>query len=147
MTDESGIIDAPVERVFDYWAALERSPEHQKPTIDRTRLTDGPLGVGTQYSAIDQWPGRLVEFEMEITGFDRPFQMSARWDEPMDGTWNARFSSDGDRTVMVFETNIEPTGLMGLVAPLMKPWVRRQLAEGLASFGSWVESGGCQPRT
>ena len=35
-------IDAPVEQVFDCWAELARSPEHQKPTIERTRLTDGP---------------------------------------------------------------------------------------------------------
>lgn len=136
-------IDAPVERVFDCWAALERSPEHQKPTIDRTRLTDGPIGVGTRYSATDQWPGRRVQFEMEITGYDRPFQMSARWDEPMDGTWNARFTSDGDRTVMEFDTSIEPTGLMGLITPLMKPWARRQLAEGLTSFAKWVEGDNC----
>lgn len=136
-------IDAPVERVFDCWAALERSPEHQKPTIDRTRLTDGPVGVGTRYSATDQWPGRRVHFEMEITGFDRPFEMSARWDEPMDGAWKASFTPDGDQTVMEFETSIEPTGLMGLLTPLMKPWARRQLAEGLASFGNWVEGDDC----
>ena len=140
---DSVTIGAPVERVFDCWAALERSPEHQKPTIDRTQLTDDPVGVGTRYSAIDQWPGRKVKFEMEITGYDRPFHMSARWDEPMDGTWNAKFASDGDRTLMEFETNIEPTGLMGLMAPLMKPWARRQLADGLASFGHWVEGDGC----
>jgi len=136
-------IGASVEQAFDCWAALERSPEHQKPTIERTRLTDGPVGVGTRYSAIDQWPGRKVEFEMEITSYDRPFQMSARWHEPMDGTWSARFDSNGGRTVMEFETSIEPTGVMGFIAPLMKPWARRQLSEGLASFGNWVESGGC----
>lgn len=139
----SVIIGAPVEHVFDCWAALERSPEHQEPTIERTRLTDEPVSVGTRYLAIDQWPGRRVEFEMEIASYDRPFQMSARWDEPVNGIWTAKFASDGDQTVMEFETKIEPTGLLGLIAPLMKPWARRQLANGLASFGNWVESGGC----
>ena len=136
-------IAAPVERVFDCWAALERSPEHQKATIERTRLTDGTIGVGTRYSATDQWPGRRIEFEMEITEYDRPFQMSARWEEPMDGTWHASFAPDGDQTVMEFETSIEPTGPIGLLTSLMKPWARRQLADGLASFGSWVEGDNC----
>lgn len=67
----------------------------------------------------------------------------ARWDEPMDGTWNASFTSDGDQTVIEFETSIEPTGVMGLLTPLMKPWARRQLAEGLACFGNWVEGDNC----
>lgn len=120
--------------------------EHQKATVDRTRLTDGPLGVGTRYSATDQWPGRKVKFDMEITGYYRPFQMSARWDEPMDGAWDAKFTTDGDKTVMEFDTRIEPSGLMGLITPLMKPWARRQLVEGLTSFRQWVEGDDCQHR-
>ena len=139
----STTINAPIKRVFDCWAALERSPEHQKPTIDRTKLTDGPVGEGTRYSAIDQWPGRKVSFEMEITRFDRPTVIGAHWEEPMSGSWVARFTEDGGKTEMAFETTIEPGGLMGMLAPLMKPWAARQLADGLSSFSAWVETGGC----
>lgn len=136
-------VNAPIERVFDCWAALERSPEHQEPTIDRTKLTDGPVGKGTRYSAVDQWPGRKVSFEMEISLFDRPTLIAAQWDEPMNGSWVARFSEEGGKTAMDFETTIEPGGIMGLFAPLMKPWAGRQLANGLASFSAWVENEGC----
>ena len=139
----SVVIRAPIERVFDCWAALERSPEHQKPTIDRTKLTEGAVGEGTRYSAVDQWPGRKVSFEMEITAFERPTLIGARWDEPMDGSWMARFVESDGETVMAFETTIEPSGVMGLFAPLMRPWASRQLNNGLASFRGWVESGGC----
>jgi hypothetical protein len=69
--------------------------------------------------------------------------MGARWDEPMDGSWAAVFSQVTDGTRMDFETTIEPSGLMGLFAPLMKPWARRQLRDGLDSFKNWVESGRC----
>jgi uncharacterized protein YndB with AHSA1/START domain len=140
---ESVVIRAPIERAFDCWADLERAAEHQKPTIDRTRLSDGPVGKGTRYSAVDQWPGRKVEFEMEITDFDRPSRIGARWDEPMGGSWDSVFSQVGPNTRMDFETTIEPSGLMGLFTPLMKPWARRQLRDGLDSFRSWVESGNC----
>jgi uncharacterized protein YndB with AHSA1/START domain len=140
---ESVVIRAPIEKVFDCWADLERAAEHQKPTIDRTRLSDGPVGKGARYSAVDQWPGRKVQFEMEITEYDRPSRIGARWDEPMDGSWDSGFSQVGPNTRMDFETTIEPGGLMGLFAPLMKPWARRQLRDGLDSFRSWVESGNC----
>lgn len=136
-------VDDSIERVFDCWAALERSPEHQKPTIERTKLTDGPVGQGTRFSAVDQWPGRKVGFEMEITDFARPTLIGARWDEPMNGSWTARFEESEGATVMDFETTIEPTGIMGLFAPLMKGWAARQLGDGLASFKAWVESEGC----
>jgi hypothetical protein len=81
-----------------------------------------------------------VTFEMEITEYQRPTLMAARWEEPMNGSWQARFIEEGAGTRMEFEPTIEPTGLMGLLEPLMRPWARRQLAQGLASFKSWVES-------
>ena len=136
-------IEAPIERVFACWAALERSPEHQKPTIDRTLLTDGPVDVGSRYSATDQWPGRKVHFQMEITQFDRPTLIGAHWDEPMNGSWEARFSERDGTTTMEFQTTIEPGGIMGLFAPLMKVWASRQLADGLSSFADWVEAERC----
>jgi len=135
-------IGAPIHQAFDGWAALERSPEHQKATIERTRLSDESLGVGTRYRAVDRWPGRKVSFELEITGYQRPSLMSARWEKPMTGSWIARFTEEAVGTRMEFETTIEPTGLMGLMEPLMRPWALKQLAEGLESFRRWVESDG-----
>ena len=139
---ESVTIDAPIEQVFDGWAALERSPEHQKATIERSRLTDGPLGAGTRFRAVDQWPGRKVSFEMELTDYRRPTLIAARWEEPMNGSWQALFAEEGGTTRMEFETTIVPTGVMGLLEPLLRPWARRQSAEGLASFRDWIEHRG-----
>lgn len=60
----------------------------------------------------------------------------------MNGSWQARFIEEGDITRIGFATIIEPAGLMGLLEPLMRPWGRRQLAQGLDSFRSWIEEGG-----
>lgn len=139
--EETVVVSASIEDVFDAWAALERSPEHQKPTIERTKLTEGPVGPGTRYHAVDQWPGRKVSFEMEITNYERPLKLAAAWDDPMRGAWVASFSPNADGTTMTFETTIEPTGLMGLFEPIMRSWARRTLAAGLDSFRTWVESG------
>lgn len=140
---ETVLVQAPVERVFDCWADLERSPEHQRPTLARTKLTDGTVGEGTRFSAIDRWPGRNVTFEMEITEFERPLRLAARWEEPMAGSWEARFEQAGDATRMEFDTTIEPGGLMGLLTGFLKPWAGRQLEEGLESFRNWIEAGIC----
>ncbi len=139
--EETVTIRAPIGEVFDAWTALERSPEHQKPTIARRKLTEGPVSAGTRYHAVDQWPGRKVSFEMEITEYERPHRLAAAWEDPMRGTWVATFSPNADGTTMTFETTIEPTGLMGLLEPVMRPWARKTLAAGLDSFRSWVENG------
>jgi uncharacterized protein YndB with AHSA1/START domain len=139
--EETVVISATIEDTFDAWAALERSPEHQKPTLERTKLTQGPVGPGTRYHAVDRWPGRQVAFEMEITDYQRPYRLAAAWEDPMRGAWVATFSPDGDGTRMTFETTIEPTGIMGVFEPVMRSWARKTLASGLESFRSWVESG------
>ena len=130
----------PIEQAYDGWADLERAHEHQAPTKERRKLTDGPVGAGTRFAAVDRWPGRDVAFEMEITEYDRPVTIAAEWFEPMSGSWRATFSSVDDSTTrMDFTATIEPGGLMGLMAPLMRPWARRQLATGLESCARWVE--------
>lgn len=60
---------------------------------------------------------------------------------PYAGRLVATFSPNATATTMTFQTTIEPTGLMGLLEPLMRPWARTTLAAGLDSFRSWVENG------
>jgi hypothetical protein len=111
--------------------------------VERRKLTDGPVGIGTRYLAVDHCPGRLVELEMEISEFDRPSRRAARWSEPMSGEWHASLEQARGSTRMAFRTVIEPSGLLGVRAPPMSRWARRELRRGLASFKHWVESGGC----
>jgi uncharacterized protein YndB with AHSA1/START domain len=130
-----------MEEVFHAWSALERSPEYSGTVLERRRLTEGPVGRGTRYRAVDRWPGRTVEFVVEITEYDPPRRIAARWTEPMEGGWEAWFTAAGDGTDVAFRSLIRPSGLMGLASPLLRPWARRQLRTFLASFKDWVEAG------
>lgn len=49
---ESVTVAARITQVFDGWAALEQAGEHQKPVIERTRLTKGPFGVGRRLTFV-----------------------------------------------------------------------------------------------
>lgn len=82
---------------------------------------------------------------MEITTYDPPARIAATWFEPMAGRWLASFQEvDASTTQMDFTATIEPSGLMGLLEPLMRPWARRQVVRSLGSFRDWVEGGGCR---
>jgi len=62
-------VDRSVNEVFALWADLTRSPEYSAASVERRKLTDGPVGVGTRYHAVDRWPGRTVQFTVEVTAF------------------------------------------------------------------------------
>ncbi len=85
-------------------------------------------------------PGRKVVFTVEVTGYEPNRMMSASWSEPLTGNWEARFEPTDTRTRLDFTTEINPTGFMGLMAPLMKAWATRGIEKILAAFKDSVES-------
>jgi uncharacterized membrane protein len=143
MMDVSGavVIRRPIGEVFASWAALERSPEYAASVIECRMLQDGPTRKGARFHVIEQWPGRRIEFVLEITAFQAPARLAATCSDPMAGGWDAIFEDVDGATELRFEATIDPGGLMGVVAPLLHPWVARRTRSSLAAFRDWVESG------
>lgn len=133
-------IDRPLGDVFAYWVDLERSPEWAAPVIERRKLTDGSTGVGTRFLAVDQFPGRRVEFELEITAFEPNARMAARWFEPMGGGWEATFSGTDATSRVTLTASMQPVGVMKVLSPLISPWAKRQMRKDLESFKQRLES-------
>lgn len=131
------------EELFALWADLERSTEYSAATVERRKLTPGPIGVGTRYHAIDRWPGRTVAFTVEITAYEPPRRMAASWSGPMAGGWDVSFRALDGGTEVEFTPVMEPSGVIGLLAPLMRPWAARQLRRFMIDFRRWAE---VQPR-
>lgn len=137
------LIALPVATVFELFSDIERSGEYSKPVIERRKLTDGPVAVGTKYHAVDQWPGRRVSFTVEIAEYESPGLLVAHWTEPMEGGWRARFSPDSGGTRLQFEATMQPGGILRFLSPVLQRWARRQTRSFLESFKSWAEA---QPR-
>lgn len=133
-------VRGPIEQVFRDFTDLERSGEYSAPVIERRKLTDGPLGVGTRFHAIDRWPGRKVEFTVEITQFEPNRLVAASWSDPVPGGWEARFEQMEEGAKVTFRASMNPKGMMGLLAPVMKPWARRQTRAFLRGFKEWSEA-------
>jgi len=131
-------VDRSPAELFALWSDLERSVEYSAASIERRKVTPGPIGVGTRYQAVDRWPGRTVAFTVEVTAFEPPRHMAASWSGPMAGGWEATFEPADGGTDLAFTTRMEPSGLMGLVSPLMRPWAARQLRQFMADFRDWA---------
>jgi uncharacterized protein YndB with AHSA1/START domain len=133
-------VDRSPGDLFQLWSDLGRSVEYSAATIERRKVTDGPTGLGTRYHAVDRWPGRTVRFTVEVSAFEPPRRMAATWSEPMAGGWEALFVPADSGTEFTFTTRMEPSGLMGVLSPLMRPWAARQLRQFMADFRRWAEA-------
>lgn len=139
--ESSVLVDRPIAEVFAAWADLERASEWAAPVVERRKLSDGSVGVGSRFHAIDQFPGRRVEFDLEVTEFEPESRMAARWFEPMEGGWEATFSESDGATRLDLKAEMTPSrGIFKLLFPLMAGWVRRAIAKDLAAFKGFVES-------
>jgi uncharacterized protein YndB with AHSA1/START domain len=92
----------PATVVFEAWSSIERAARYSAAVVERTKLTDGPVGRGTRFRAVDRWPGRLVTYTVEITAFERPGRIAATWSNPLSGGWDAIFEPLDDGTELRF---------------------------------------------
>jgi len=129
---------APAD-VFDAWARIDRAGRHSPAIIERTKLTDGAIGPGSRFRAIDRWPGLDVAYTVEITAFRRPERIAATWSNPLSGGWDAIFEPRGEGTEMRFHCTLHPSGLHALVLRLLWPWYRRQARVFLEAFRADLE--------
>ncbi len=129
------VVSKPVADVFARWSEVERYPEWFAMSIERRKVTEGPIRMGTIYHAVDKLPpGRRVEATLEITAYQPNELMTARFSEPINATWEARFEETDGSTRMTFHTAVNMSGWQGLFAPLLSGWARRQIQTGLDHF-------------
>ena len=129
------VVNEPVADVFARWSEVERYPEWFDISIERRKVTDGPIRVGTIYHAADKLPpGRRVETTLEITAYQPNELIAGGLSKPLNTTWEARFEDVNGSTRMTFRAVANPSGVQGLIAPLLTGWARRQLQTGLDRF-------------
>ena len=134
------IVEKPVEEVFALFSDLEQAHYYSAPVLERTKITDGPVGAGTRYRARDKWPGREVEFTVEITRYSPPSELAATWSTPMEGGWRAEFGPAEVGTRLRFAATMKPSGMLALLTPVLRPWAKRQTRSFLDSFKAWAEA-------
>jgi uncharacterized protein YndB with AHSA1/START domain len=128
--EQTFFVNRPPEVVFDYLTNPSNLADWQTSKTSVEQLTDGPPQLGTRVRERTKPPGGK-EFEqiVEFTEFDRPARVHAHIVEgpyPIDGTWS--FESDNEGTRVHFVAAGELRGLMGLLQPLMKVVMARQMA-------------------
>jgi uncharacterized membrane protein len=126
---ESIEIDRSPEDVFAYVDQLDRHGEWQKAIVSSTKVTDGPVRVGTRATDTRRVPGGMkLNVTYEIVEYDPPrrtrFQVINGPVRPA-GTVTVEPLAGGARSRLTLEIDFQGHGLGKLVAPL----ARRQAAK------------------
>lgn len=120
-------IAAPMEVVFDTVADQRNEVAYNAGMVESTKLTDGPLGVGTRFHAVMRSRRRPIDMITEYTGFDRPQLLASRsviGGSVAEGEVQLRPTETG--TLFCWDWEISLSGPSRVAAPLVGLIGRRQ---------------------
>ena len=121
------VIGRPEEDVFDYVADECNEPSYNPQMRVAEKISDGPIGVGTQYRAEVVSGGRPVSMVIEFTAYERPRRLASRTTmSAMDIAYTLAFEPVPEGTRMRWSGEIEPHGMLKLMGPLVAWMGRRQ---------------------
>ena len=109
-----------------------------------TKLTDGPVGVGTKYRSVGWLPNDSKhENEVEVTAYERPRRFawtSMDQGQPFKSEFTLTPTNGGTKVQRVTEMP-KPTGLIGVVFPVLFAFlVKPDIQRGLNAFRDRVEA-------
>lgn len=120
-------IDRPTDEVFDFVADECNEPRYNSHMRRADKISEGPTGPGTQYRAEVMSGGRAVPMVIEFTGYERPRRLASTTRmSNMDIRYTLSFESASDGTWMRWVGEVEPKGVLRLMAPLVGWMGRRQ---------------------
>jgi uncharacterized membrane protein len=137
----STTIQRPIEDVFAVVGNPESSPKWSSASLESTKTSPGPIGVGTTTRSASKFLGRRIENEMEITEFE-PNRMFA-WRSksgpfPIQATVTFEGADGGTRVNATIEA--EPGGFFKLAEPLIVSIAKRQFQADFDNLKDLMEA-------
>jgi carbon monoxide dehydrogenase subunit G len=138
-TDATITIGQAPEVVFSYLTDVEKI-QQWSPVENMKLLTNGPVGVGSQFSQTVSILGKSFESVTEVTANDPPTSFAFKAiSGPM--TFEQRFTltptAGGTKLDTVIEG--EPGGLLKLAGPALAPAVNKQLNDQFQQLKQLLE--------
>jgi uncharacterized protein YndB with AHSA1/START domain len=122
-------IDRTPEDVFDYLVDLTNELEWNPRVESMEKITEGPVGVGTQYRA--KWKG-MGSMIMECTDYDRPRGRSFIIGGPVGTDLDISLTPTPEgTTTLMSRAHPRPKGLFALISPIVVLMTRRAIKTSL----------------
>jgi hypothetical protein len=136
-------IERTPDVVFDYLVDLRNELKWNPDVQSMEKITEGPIGVGTQFRAKWKQSGLLI---VECTKFDRPRSWTYRNGGPVSVDLDATVSPAGAGSRVVTRFDAHPHGWFSLVFPVFLLIMRRAEKRNGLSYKRALETfGGRHP--
>jgi carbon monoxide dehydrogenase subunit G len=117
--------------VFGYLTDFENLPRWNYAITEARKITPGPVGVGSKYLQVRTVPRRSEE-TFEVIEFATDSRVTVRGAfGPFSGQASYVLEPTNDGTRLINAMDLQPGGVLGLVAPLATSRVRTAVAKNL----------------
>ena len=137
---DSTTIDRPLEVVFAFVTDTANDPAWHTDILEARKTSDGPIGTGTTWhQRIKPFMG-VSEATAEVVAFEPHRKEVLRGVAgPMQPTLTYLFEPADGGTTFTRRIQIEASGLMGLMLPLMRPMIGKRNAGFVANLKRVLE--------
>lgn len=131
--EDSIVIQRPIAEVFAYVSDLRNAPQWQTGLLEVRKISDGALGVGSQFTFVRKFLGQRLEASNQFTRYEPLSLISFVTNSgPVHVENSYLFEAAPEGTRLTCKLEMRPQGFSRLAEPLIAASVRREMA---AEFG------------
>lgn len=137
------VIDRPVDQVAAWVADPDHAPDWYENIRSVQWVTEHRVAVGARMTFVADFLGRELRYTYAIVAYEPGKRLVMRTSEgpfPMETTYTWQAAEPG-QTRMTLRNRGEPSGFMGMVAPLMARQMRKANEKDLALLKRMLEQG------
>ena len=133
----------PREEVFDYLTNVDKLPSWQSGVTEATRITQGPIGVGTQFrqnARVGPWKLDILCTVTDVKANER-YAFSARSTGPLDCDVAFDLQPVAGGTRLTVNGGAQIKGLWRLLSPMLAMGLRKETRQEIETLRLIVEAG------
>jgi len=138
--ESTTVINRPVEEVFAVLSNLENSPKWSSAFLEVKKTSQGPLGVGTTWRAVQKAFGQRLESEVEVTEYESNRMWAQKGKSPFPVQVQETFESVDGGTRVNLRLEADPGGFFKLAEPLLASMLKRNVEGELANLKDLMEA-------
>ncbi len=134
-------VSRPPAEAFRYIADFENTAEWDPGIAEATKLTVGPVRVGSEYDVVALFRGKRQRFRYAVTDVDESRRriVLAGDGEKATSVDTIVVEPDGGGSRVAYTAEIKLKGLRRIAEPLLKPMLAKTADEGLAGLKATLD--------
>jgi len=137
-------IDRPVAEVFAFVSDARNALRWLPVAVERTKLTDGPIGTGTRFEGRDRIAGRIVAHNQEIIGFEPDRRLTTRITGPGTAVYDILFDALDGATRLTIDVAGRSNGVDRWLDLVPESLMTRGYEQAYVRLKELLERGGAE---